>query len=501
MLNPEYLEHLPDEAVKLWQQVEDDILRDIGRRISKAGDLTDGAEWQLWRLEQTKALSKDVTKILSQYSGKNEKIIRKLLVEAGTQSLAEEDKIHSKAGKTITPINNSPALINLLNSGYKQTMGTWKNLTATTANTVTKQFENALDRAWLQLSSGAFDYQTAIKRTIDDLADNIKTIVYPSGHKDSLEVAVRRAVLTGVNQTAGKLSLERCNQMNCDLVETTAHAGARPDHAEWQGKVFSRSGKHPKYPPFSRTGYGTGAGLCGWNCRHSFYPFYEGLSKPGYTADELEKLNEKKIEYNGQQYSRYELSQMQRALERRVRKYKRRYVAENAAGVDTTSTAVKLKQSRQQLKEFAYAINNRVDTARTGTVGFGRSEAGKATYQAKRGLWLKDINNILNDLREKGTINIKGTAVIPPAIPENISFNEHALGRLSERQISEKEALEFAKNAIIAFSQRKSSQHAYYSDKGFIVIDKDGVVGTVGLLDEGGKKIVEVIKDNGINKK
>ena len=129
-------------------------------------------------------------------------------------------------------------------------------------------------------------------------------------------------------------------------------------------------------------GYGTGAGLCGWNCRHSFYPFYEGLSKPAYTDEELEKLNEKNIIYNNKAYSKYEASQMQRALERKVRKYKKQYLIEDSAGVDTAVVAVKLKNSRFNLKEFVYATNGRVDNFRTSTAGFGKSQAGKANWTA-----------------------------------------------------------------------------------------------------------------------
>ena len=92
-----------------------------------------------------------------------------------------------------------------------------------------------------------------------------------------MDVAVRRAVLTGVNQTTARMQIARADEMECDLVETTAHMGARPEHMDWQGRIFSRSGKSRKYPDFVKsTGYGTGPGLCGWNCRHSFFPYFEG---------------------------------------------------------------------------------------------------------------------------------------------------------------------------------------------------------------------------------
>lgn len=121
-------------------------------------------------------------------------------------------------------ISTNPALLNLLNAGYRQTLGSWKNLTRTTANTVTRQFEDALDRAWLQVSSGAFDYKTAVKRAVDDLAGKgIKAIRYPSGRTDTLEVAARRAVLTGVNKPLQSCKSPVRMKWACDLVETTAH--------------------------------------------------------------------------------------------------------------------------------------------------------------------------------------------------------------------------------------------------------------------------------------
>lgn len=282
-------------------------------------------------------------------------------------------------------ISTNPALLNLLNAGYRQTLGSWKNLTRTTANTVTRQFEDALDRVWLQVSSGAFDYKTAVKRAVDDLASKgIKAIRYPSGHTDTLEVAARRAVLTGVNQTAAKLQIARADEMGCDLVETTAHPGARPSHAEWQGQVFSRSGRSPKYPTFERTGYGTGAGLCGWNCRHSFYPFFEGLSDRAYSRSYLDDINARDIDYRGKKYSRYEINQQQRALERRVRAAKRKYLAEDAAGLDTSAAAAELNHARQKLKAFVQATGGRADSARESVSGFGRSQASNASWAARK---------------------------------------------------------------------------------------------------------------------
>ena len=390
MLAPDYLDHAPDRLVLLWQQVEDDILRDVARRISKMDTMTSTANWQLWRYEQTEALRQDVVKKLARYTGKSEAEIRRLMQEAATRAMEAEDEIYYHYGKEPTPFAENETLQALLNAGYQQTAGTFHNLTATTANTVSGQFEAALDRAHLKVSSGAFDYKNAVKSAVDSLADTMKYVTYPTGHTDTLEVAARRAVLTGVNQTGAKLQVARADEMGVAFFETTAHGGARPSHAEWQGRQFHRGGavdymgKH--YPDFeAATGYGTGAGLCGWNCRHTFFAIFPELgAPPAWTQKSLEALNARDIEYNGGRYTRYEISQMQRARERTVRKYKRRYLAEDAAGADTTASAVKLRQARQELAEFITATNSRNDSARTSVAGFGRSESSKATWAAKK---------------------------------------------------------------------------------------------------------------------
>lgn len=389
MLPPSYLDAMPDAFVQLAQQVEDEILQDVARRIGKMGTLTETADWQLWRYQQTEAVRENVVKLLAKYSGKSEATIRRLLKEAATEAMEREDAIYYHYNLEPTPFEESATLNNLLNAGARQTCGTWRNLTATTANTVTGQFERTLDAAWAKVSTGAFDYKTAVKQAVDSLADEMPEITYPSGHTDSLEVAARRAVLTGVNQTAGKLQEARMDEMNVEFVETSAHGGARPSHAEWQGRRFHRGGavdylgKH--YPDFEQaTGYGTGAGLCGWNCRHTFFAVFPELGDPPtWTEESLQELNARNIEYNGKLYTQYEVNQMQRARERNVRKWKKRYLAESAAGSDTTDSAVRLKAARQSLSEFAKATGGRVDSARTSVHGFGRSASSKAAWAVR----------------------------------------------------------------------------------------------------------------------
>ena len=400
MLPPSYLDQMPDAFVQLWQQVEEQILQDVARRIGKMDKVTPTANWQLWRYQQTEAVRNDVVKLLAKYTGKSETAIRKLLLQAATEAMEREDAIYYHYDMEPPPFEENAALNNLLDAGARQTCGTWQNLTATTANTVTGAFERTLDAAWLKVSTGAFDYKTAVKQAVDSLADDMPMVTYPSGHKDSIEVAARRAVLTGVNQTTGKLQVARMDEMGCEFVETTAHGGARPSHAEWQGRRFHRGGavdyKGRHYPDFeAATGYGTGAGLCGWNCRHQFFACFPELGDPPqWTQEQLQELNARNIEWNGKKYTAYEISQMQRARERNVRRWKKRYLAEDAAGLDTTDSAVRLKAARQSLSDFTKATGGRVDSARVSVPKFGRSEASRASAksQAHHTDWLKSIN-------------------------------------------------------------------------------------------------------------
>lgn len=399
MLGPEYLAQLPDALCSLWRQVEDDILRDIARRITAADGMTETAVWQAQRMELLRTVQNDTVNTLAKYAKRSRSEIRRLLTEAGTATLAADDAIHRAAGKNAVPVNESPTLLNLLNAGYRQTLGSWQNLTATTAATVTGELEQRLDQAWLQVSTGAIDYNTAIHRAVDDLADGMKYVTYPTGHRDTLETAVRRCVLTGVNQTAAKLQLARMEELGCEFVEVTAHEGARPSHAVWQGKIYHIGGAVTldgvRYEDFAKaTGYGTGAGLCGWNCRHNFYPYWPGISVPNYTETRLAALNAKCVTYGGKQYTRYEISQMRRDLERRVRKYQRRFLAEDAAGVDTGPTAVKLKAARKALTAFVQDTDGKQDEGRTRLQSARNNAILKETSGSYKEITMQSIQNI-----------------------------------------------------------------------------------------------------------
>jgi hypothetical protein len=385
MLKPKYLEDLPQGMVELYSQAEMDILADMARRISTYDYFIPSAAFQYQKLIEMGNFHNFIIQALAARTGKTGREIELLMVEAGQKALAFDDAIYRKAGLDPLSLAQSPSLQAVLRTGIDKTNGLFDNLTRTTAKTATGQFERALDQAYMQITSGAFDRTSAIRNTVKDLAENgVASIEYPKGRTAYIEVAVRRATLTGVNQTALKLQDARADEMGCDLVETSAHAGARPEHAEWQGKVYSRSGTHPKYPDFvSSTGYGTGAGLGGWNCRHNWYPFYEGISEPAYSQQELARMNAKTITYNGEKLSEYEASQVQRKIERNTRRWKREYKAMEAAGLHTEESAAKISHWQGVQKDFTRQTGFKRQGDREQIPSFGRSEAAKAVQEAK----------------------------------------------------------------------------------------------------------------------
>lgn len=394
MLTPEYLEDLPEEILQLFYEVEQEILADMARRVSTYDYWIPAAEYQRQKLREAGVLQEDILKSLSGITGRSEAELKRLMQEAGTKALQSDTAVYEAAGMTVPKIADSAPLRAILNAGYKATAQTMRNICKTTAHTATMQFENALDLAWMKVQSGAFDTDSAVRAAIKELSERgIQSIRYPSGRTDSIEVAVRRAVVTGVNQTAGQLQEELADELGCDLVEVSAHAGARPEHAKWQGKIYSRSGNDPKYPDFKKsTGYGTGAGLCGWNCRHTFGPYIEG-STPVWSEEQLAELDAPKYEYGGKMLTEYEASQQQRYNERQIRRWKREYVAMETAGLDTAESAVKLKHWQAVQDDFLSKTGFDRQYGREMTVGFGRNQASAAHVQAEEFYknWSKSI--------------------------------------------------------------------------------------------------------------
>ena len=360
MLSADYLAIIPEAILALFREYEQSVINDIARRLAGMDFASPTAAWQMQRLTESGLVYETALAELSKLTGRTEAELNKLFRDAGVRALAFDDAIYKAVGLDPLPLNLSPAMTQVLVDGLQRTQGTMRNLTLTSAIDAQNLFTDAADLAYMQISSGTFDYNSAIRQAIEEVADRgVSVIHYASGRREHLDVAMRRAVLTGVNQTAGQLQWARADEMGCDLVQTSAHIGARntgtgpANHEGWQGRIFSRSGQHSEYPDFvTETGFGTGEGLCGWNCRHSFYPFYEGISKNAYTKAQVNEYARKTVNYNGQDISVYEATQKQRAIEREIRKAKRQAEALKTAGLDNTEILERVRELQGKMRDF-----------------------------------------------------------------------------------------------------------------------------------------------------
>lgn len=504
MLAPDYLDRLPEPVLELFRQVEEDILTDMARRISKMGAVTETADWQRWRLEQMELTRSDITQRLGKLTGLTQQELRKLFQEAATQAIQADNEIYRAAGLSPGSPNDSPELLQLLNGGMQQTSGTFQNLTRTTANTATQQFERALDRAWLQISSGAFSYQSAIRTAIKSMAfTGMQSIQYPTGHTDTLEVAVRRAVLTGVGKTTGEICLAHAEEMGCDLMEITAHPGARPSHMVWQGKIVSLSGQKG-YLSKSDIGYGTGDGFKGWNCRHDWFPYFEGLSESAYPREKLREYENQTVTFGGKTLSYYDATQQQRYIERQIRRWKREYRMMDAAGQDTTQASVKLAQWRVAEKDFCRQTGLDRDGFRSQVEGFGRSEASRATWEAKKQLEKEKQDDIIKEeIRKAGGFSEKAKIhLVPRQIDtDTLGFDEQHINKERKHNVTREEAILWIQNAKISVTVWGGQYERYYGYDGTAYVNVQGhYIRTAYSKNEFQKellKILEVLKKYG----
>ena len=396
MLTPDQLAHCSDSIVDLYSQLNEAIIRDVARQIAKTSVITETGELQLNALRNLGVLHADLINSISKYNNMGTGELLKIFADASITAVEYDSRIYRNNGLNPLPLNLSPTAMQILEAGFKKTNGNLVNLTRTSAISTQSKFIQACTMAEMKAESGAFSAEQAIFDAVKELAAEGATVIYPSGHQDKIDVAVRRNVMTGVGQTTGEICLAYAEELGCDLMEITAHIGARPSHAAWQGKIVSLSGKQG-YLSLADIGYGTGAGFKGWNCRHDWYPYFEG-SRRMYSQTDLAALEEKNIEFpDGSMHTYYEAEQYQRGLERKIRETKRVLAAKDELLKNCSEKlnhselqsrfdkySVKLKSQEAQLKAFCQKTGVRPDSSRTRTVGFGRSTAQKAVGSANR---------------------------------------------------------------------------------------------------------------------
>ena len=355
MLTEQDFIRIEKEANSIYNNLELQIIEEIATRIANFGYANMVVLNDLRIAQEMGFLYQDIVRLVAEYNNTSYEKVAEIFNQAGAQTLKFDDKIYTEAGLNPIPINQSSSMVQLLNSTIEKTSGNLQNLVMTTAITSQTSFYNAMNKAYMEVSTGVKSYTKSIVDTIKELSEEGAVITYPSGRNMSLESAVRMNIITGVNQTCGKLQELRADEMNWDLMEITAHSGARPEHAHWQGKIVSRTGQKG-YLSLRDIGYGEATGFKGVNCRHDWYPYYKGSART-YTQKQLNKWKNEKVTYNGQKISMYEATQKQRYFERKIRQDKKDLKAQQAI-LTSKDKNINIEQVQNEIRNIKAKQNN-----------------------------------------------------------------------------------------------------------------------------------------------
>ena len=267
MLTEQDFINIEKQASAIYESLELEIIEEIATRIANFGYANMVVLNDLRIAQEMGYLYEDIVKLVAEYNNTTVEEVNKIFYEAGEKSLKIDDKIYKEAGLQPLPLKQDESIKQVMNATILRTSNNLQNLAMTTANTAQTQFINAMNNAYMYVGTGVKSYTSAIIDEIKNLSGQGAMIEYPSGARRSLESAVRMNIVTSVNQNCGKLQELRADEMGWDLMEITAHSGARPEHAHWQGKIVSRSGQKG-YLGLRDIGYGEATGFKGINCRH-----------------------------------------------------------------------------------------------------------------------------------------------------------------------------------------------------------------------------------------
>ena len=357
MFDAERAKMAASPLIETYQQMEDELLANIASHLRLSDGEVDINQWYTDKLMDMGEVNRKNIKIIADKAGATIEQLERFLESTGYGALEMDETLYEMAfakGKLISmPVNvsQSPYLKNILRTAVAMAKEELNLVNTTAKQTARKAYTDTVNKAYLNVVTGTRDYNSAIRQAVKELGEfGIKGVNYitatGSRRTEQLDVAVRRSVLTASSQLAGEMQLQRAEEWGSDLVEVDSHMGSRPSHAEWQGRIYSRSGKSKKYRSFYEvTKYGQIDGLKGINCRHDFYPFFEGISEHTFKPYDIQKNNKQ-----------YEASQQQRKIEREIRKEKRKIVAAESAG-DTEAMKAYHKNLRGKQAEMRRHIS------------------------------------------------------------------------------------------------------------------------------------------------
>lgn len=387
MLTPEQLQNLPQELTDLYDQLSEFILRDIARRIAKGAEITDTAEYQLYRAKSLGLSTDEIAAKIAEINGSSASEINRLIREAAAQSDEFDRKMLGVDKGAAVPLEENAQLQKLISAQIVETAGKCENLTNTMGFadhdflgrvyylSMTDMYRREMDSAHMKVATGATDYMTAIRQACNKLAaSGVRTIDYESGRSDRIEVAARRAILTSVAHVTHRISEQNGEKLGADGWEMSAHSGSRPSHAVYQGRQYTQEQYERIIKPL----------ISEPNCRHDVFPIILGVSEPTYTEEELQNIDQPPFTYEGRTYTAYEASQQMRKMERAMRKQKDRCIVADAAGDKEAFETASIRLNRQKYiyEDFCKAADSYTEYERTYVTGFNRSIAARSGVAA-----------------------------------------------------------------------------------------------------------------------
>lgn len=378
-----------DEPMK---ELEMRIMQDVVRRIKINGEITSAADWQINRLQQLGMSKEEVNAAIQEALSYSDEDMNELYSKVIGAGYTRDKALYEATGTPFIPFEENGELQQLISSVSEQTNQTLHNITQSLGfaergtngkisfTPLADFYQKTLDNAMLDISSGAFDYNTVLKRTVKAMTDSgLRTVDYASGHSNRVDVAARRAVMTGMTQLTAKVNEDNAEQLGTDMFEVSWHGGARPEHQVWQGKWYTKAQLE------TVCGLGTVTGLCGANCYHEYNPVIPGISEPTYTAEELEELNRQEnepVEWKGKQYTKYEALQRQRRLETTMRAQRQEMALlkkGEADEDDLINCRAKYRVTSAEYTRFSEAMGLPQQRERVSADGLGNIMQGKYT--------------------------------------------------------------------------------------------------------------------------
>lgn len=468
MLTEQDFINIERQANKLYESLELEIIEEIATRIAKVGYANTVVLNDVQIAQEMGILYQDIIELVAQYNNTSYEKVAEIFNDAGTKTLKDDDEIYKEAGLSPTPIKQSASIQQTMQATIQRTAGNLHNLVMTTAVASQTQFYNAMNKAYMEVSTGVKSYTKAILDAMKDISSQGAYITYPSGRRMSLESAVRMNIITSVNQNCGKLQELRADEMGWDLMELTAHSGARPEHARWQGKIVSRSGQKG-YLSLRDIGYGEVTGFKGVNCRHDWHPYLKGSART-YSQEQLNAWKNEKVEHNGKKISKYEATQIQRRMERQIRNDKKQLAGlqgilksnmnDNKLILETKTNFAKrsliYKTHQNELDDFIHQTSLKKDNTR---LYIGKQDKSISTQAANVTKIANKYNNDIVGIKVNG-IEIK-------------EVGEHTISRTYAREVKLEDVQDTLKNPIKYGKIRKDKSQQIKGKNCTVVINTE----------------------------